>query len=70
MNEQTNVGWLSMIILNNLESRMLENITHLVQFSSVAQSCPTLCNPTGQKSLCVFLYCHIVEAKHTYTHGN
>ena len=30
MNEQTNVGWLSLIILHNLESGMFENITHLV----------------------------------------
>lgn len=54
MDEQTNVAFLDHIAQLG-EQNVWEHYTH---------------GSTGQKSLCVFVYCRIIGAKHTYTHRN
>ena len=46
-----------------------ESFSHSVQFSSVAQSCPTLCDPMNcsRPGLCVYP-CQLLELTQTHVH--
>ena len=40
----------------------------IVQFSSVAQSCPTLCNPMNRSTSGLPVHHHLLEFTHTHVH--
>ena len=43
-------------------------MTNLVQFSSVAQSCPTLCNPMNRSTTGLPVHHHLLEFTQTHVH--
>ena len=47
---------------------MLNIISHSVQFSSVAQSCPTLCDPMNRRTPSLPVHHQLPEFTHTHVH--
>ena len=47
---------------------MLNRISHSVQFSSVAQSCPTLCNPMNRSTPGLPVHYQLPEFTQTHVH--
>ena len=46
-----------------------EHTFRLLQFSSVAQSCLTLCNPTNRSTPGLLVHHHLPESTQTHVHG-
>ena len=55
------------LVLYNLYNQCLRNF-HLIQFSSVAQSCPTLCNPMNCSTPGLPVHHHLPEFTQTHVH--
>ena len=52
----------------NTHEKMLNIISHSVQFSSVAQSCPTLCNPMNRSTPGLPVHHQLLEFTQTNSH--
>ena len=55
------------LVLYNLYNQCLRNF-HLIQFSSVAQSCPTLCHPMNRSTPGLPVHHQLLEFTQTHIH--